>query len=43
MEECVHVFGRDPHVYQTTVKAVRGRRRGQSGQPLVTVDLAACL
>ena len=40
MEECEHVFGRDPHVYQTTVKAVEADAEGNLAA-VVTVDLAA--
>ena len=40
MEECEHVFGKDPHVYQTTVKAVEADAEGNL-TAVVTVDLAA--
>ncbi|MCI8539777.1 MAG: glutamate synthase subunit beta [Oscillospiraceae bacterium] len=39
-EECKSVFGRDPHVYQTTVKAVQADGSGRI-QAVVTVDLEA--
>ena len=37
-EECLSVFGRDPHVYQTTVKSLQTDENGQL-QAVVTVDL----
>lgn len=40
MEECQAVFGGDPHVYQTTVKAVQADEAGNL-KAVVTVDLAA--
>ncbi len=40
MEECRAVFGKDPHVYQTTVKALQADEAGNL-KAVVTVDLAA--
>ena len=40
MQECEQVFGKDPHVYQTTVKAVEADAEGNL-TAVVTVDLAA--
>lgn len=40
MEECESVFGGDPHVYQTTVKAVEADESGAL-KAVITVDLAA--
>ena len=37
-EECLSVFGKDPHVYQTTVKSLQTDENGQL-QAVVTVDL----
>lgn len=37
-EECLSVFGRDPHVYQTTVKSLQTDENGRL-QAVVTVDL----
>lgn len=40
MEECQAVFSKDPHVYQTTVKALQADEAGNL-KAVVTVDLAA--
>ena len=37
-EECLSVFGSDPHVYQTTVKSIQTDEAGRL-QAVVTVDL----
>lgn len=38
LEECVEAFGQDPHVYQTTVKAVQADGEGRL-QSVTTVEL----